>query len=82
MAPKVSYRWLLIVGGKNSISKLCNVGRKYSQKELKSILNRRTEQEKGREITKEPGFIQETPVIPQDRGKDVASMDRKEELTI
>lgn len=82
MAPKVSYRWLLIVGGKKSISKLCNAGRKYCQKELKGILSRRTKQETGGDITKEPGFIQETPVIPQDRGENVASNNRKQELSM
>lgn len=81
MAPKVSYRYLVTVGGKNSIRELCDIGRKFCQKKLNGILSRRTKQEKGEDITNEPGFIQETPVISQYRGENVASVDRKKELT-
>ena len=82
LAPKVSYRWLLIVGGKHSINKLCKVGTKYCQEELNGILSKRTMHEKGREFTREEGFMSQTPVISQDKGENVASVDRKQELSM
>lgn len=78
LAPKVSYRWLLIVGGKHSINKLCKVGTKYCQEELNGILSKRTMHEKGREFTREEGFIQETPVISQEQIENLASIGKED----
>ena len=79
LAPKVSYRWLFIVGGKHSIKKLCRVGEKYSNEKLENVLNSKTvsiEQENERNFTKEVGFKQPTPILKQNIKENTISTTR------